>query len=220
MRAHRFTIMPALAAVILLGGASAPVQAQTRLPGWGAPDARGEAGEAYNNGYARGYREGLEDARSGHQADYRREREYRNADWGYNGRYGSRDEYKRVFRGGFEAGYRDAFSGRGGMGSRLPLPTAPGYPTRRDGDDSAWGYGSYGNGASSRVAFNYGYNDGVERGVKAARSRKAFDPNREGWYRDGDRHYDGDFGPRDRYKASYREGFLRGYEEGYRGLGR
>jgi hypothetical protein len=212
MKAHRFAILPALASAMLLFGPSTPAHAQVRVPEWGARD-RDVRNEAYTNGYDRGYREGTGDARSGRSTDYRRVREYRDADWGYHDRYGSRDQYKREFRQGFEAGYRDAFSGVR-RSVRAPLPPY----ADRDYGYGAPGYGAYGYG-NLQVAANYGYNDGYERGVKAARSRKAFDPNREGWYRDGDRHYDRDYGSRERYRASYREGFLRGYNAGYRSLG-
>jgi hypothetical protein len=217
MRAHRLAVLPALA-VVLLVAPGAPAHAQVRVPGF-----QQVRGEAYDIGYRRGYQNGAADARSRRPAEFRRDREYRDGDWGYDRRFGSRDAYRRMFQNGFEAGYREGYSGRAFSGSRRPLPPVQGYrdsyPRGRDDDRvGSWGYGNRGV-APSRVAFNYGYNDGYERGVKAARDRKRFDPNREGWYRDGDRHYDSDYGPRDQYRASYREGFLRGYEAGFGGAG-
>ena len=47
-----------------------------------------------------------------------------------------------------------------------------------------------------------GYDDGFDRGRDDARSRRFFDPNKFGSYRNGNR--------------EYREGFRRGYAEGFR----
>ncbi len=216
---HRFAFLPALVATVFLSGASVPAHAQGRGPGWGTYGVRSEA---YNNGYRRGYQKGAEDSRSRRPAEWQRERDYRDADWGYDKRLGSKGEYKRLFRDGFAEGYREGYAERGAVAQRRPLPPVYRYPDARD-DRGGYGgygtYGTYGNRSASQVAFNYGYNDGFERGMKAARDGKRFDPNREGWYRDGDRHYDGDYGSRDQYRASYRDGFLRGYDEGYRGTG-
>ena len=65
-------------------------------------------------------------------------------------------------------------------------------------------------------AIQNGVNDGYEKGIDDARRRRSFDPLRHEWYRSGDRHYEGRFGPREQYKDSYREGFKSGYERGYR----
>ncbi len=39
---------------------------------------------------------------------------------------------------------------------------------------------------------------------------------RESRYRSGDHDYRSEYGPRESYKIRYREGFLPGYEDGYR----
>ena len=193
MKTMRVALCTMLAAAILILGSSAPASAQAWGSGWGTYAGRGEA---YANGYRRGVENGAADARSRRPFDFRREREYRDADRGYDRRYGSRDEYRRMFRNGFEAGYAEGYRGRGWSEQRRTLPPVAGYPSpdRRDGYG---GYSPDARGRSSQVAFNYGYNDGYERGMKAARDGKPFDPYREGWYRDGDRHYDSDYGPRD-----------------------
>jgi len=91
-------------------------------------------------------------------------------------------------------------------------PGAPGY-----GNYPAPGYGNDGSGQVNDVPFRNGYADGLEKGEKDLRDRKAYDPLRHDWYRDGDRHYDSDYGPRDQYRMAYREGFKQGYEAAYRG---
>ncbi len=220
MRAHRFAILSALGTAVLLVGPGTPAHAQARVPGWGAVvDVRAQVvdarAQAYDNGYNRGYHEGTEEARAGRQADVRRLNEYRDADWGYQSHFGSRDAYRSIFREGFEVGYHDAFEGRE---NRQVLQPTSVRQERRE-----YGYGAWGadrERGPSQIAFNYGYNDGFERGTRAARRHQAFDPDDEGWYRSADRHYDHEYGSRDRYRAAYRDGFLRGYERGYRNLDR
>jgi len=69
------------------------------------------------------------------------------------------------------------------------------------------------------AAYPNGLNDGIEKGREDARKRRSFDPNRHDWYRDGDRHYRSDYGPKRIYISVYREAFKEGYERGYRELG-
>lgn len=68
-------------------------------------------------------------------------------------------------------------------------------------------YGSYGNersygGGFAGSDFQRGYNDGLNKGQEDARDRDFFNPNNSSHYRSGD--------------SAYREGFARGYNEGYR----
>ena len=71
----------------------------------------------YDNGYRDGLEKGREDARGRDSFDPVRHKEYRNADRGFNNRYGPKDQYKLVYRDGFEAGYAEGYRGSGG---RLP----------------------------------------------------------------------------------------------------
>jgi hypothetical protein len=64
---------------------------------------------AYQRGLDDGYRRGLEAARDGDRFDPRRERWYRSADRGYNGRYGSRNQYRQIYRDGFTRGYEQGY---------------------------------------------------------------------------------------------------------------
>jgi hypothetical protein len=68
----------------------------------------------YDNGYRKGLEKGREDARDRDGFDPVRHKEYRNADSGYNNRYGAKDEYKLAYRDGFEAGYSEGYRGAGG----------------------------------------------------------------------------------------------------------
>lgn len=170
--------------------------------------------QAYDNGYRRGMDRGERDARSQRVADFRYERDYRDGDWGYNGRYGSRDYYRESFRRGFEAGYRAGYSRYGGYGNEgraVPRYGYPGaYPDRGPYTSGRYGYGN-------DIAFRNGYDDGLEKGRKDGRSGKSYNLLRHDWYRDGDRHYKHEYGSRERYRDLYRDGFRQGYDAAYRG---
>lgn len=175
--------------------------------------ARVLADREYDRGFRDGARRGEQDARRGRAYDIYRHREYRNAD----NRAGVRDTRIAVnaFRSGFEAGYDQGYRryARGGFGyppaagGRTPgyPPNAgrgPGYPPARQG----W----------ATPAWDNGYRDGYEQGVRDGRDGDRFDPVRARRYRDGDHDYDRRYGSRDDYKRDYRAGFVRGYEDGYR----
>jgi hypothetical protein len=72
------------------------------------PAVRRVEDRAYRNGFDQGRAQGENDARRGRSFDYGRHSEYRNAQIGYGG-YGNRDEYRNVFRRGFQEGYNDGF---------------------------------------------------------------------------------------------------------------
>jgi hypothetical protein len=67
------------------------------------------------------------------------------------------------------------------------------------------------------VAFDNGFRDGMNSGLKDLRQGKYYKPERHDAYEDGDRGYHGYYGDRDSYKSEYREGFLRGYQRGFNG---
>ena len=86
----------------------------------------GVARIAFDNGFNDGYDRGLEDGRNRSRFDPTRHREYRNADRGYDGRLGSREEYRIVYRDGFrdgyDRGYRDGDNSAGSGRIRWPWP--------------------------------------------------------------------------------------------------
>lgn len=161
---------------------------------------------AYDNGYREGVEEGRNDVRRGRSFDYDRHDEYRDADKGYNRNYGNRDEYRRVYRQGFVAGYNEAYRGSAGYGSRYP--NYPNYPGPVAGYPPAGVYNS--------PAAQNGYRDGLEAGRDDAHDRNQYDPVRSRRYREGDHDYNDRYGSRDEYKREYRAAFERGYAEGYR----
>lgn len=82
----------------------------------------------FQTGDRDGYEKGREDARDNDSYDPVRHSWYRSGDRGYNNRYGTRDDYKLVYREGFEAGYERGYrevnrygANRGNTGGfRLP----------------------------------------------------------------------------------------------------
>jgi hypothetical protein len=68
----------------------------------------------------------------------------------------------------------------------------------------------------ANVAFDNGYNDGLDKGREDARDRDSYDPNRHSRYRSADRGYEGRYGSKDQYRDVYRDGFLAGYNDAYR----
>lgn len=76
----------------------------------GGGNARGRfASPAAENGYRDGLQAGESAARDGDRFDPVRERRYREGDHDYEGRYGSRDDYKRDYRAAFQQGYQDGY---------------------------------------------------------------------------------------------------------------
>jgi hypothetical protein len=66
-----------------------------------------------------------------------------------------------------------------------------------------------------REAYERGYREGDDRGERDGRDQRAFDYERNDWYRSGDRGFNARYGSRDNYRAEYRRGFAAGYRIGY-----
>jgi len=64
---------------------------------------------AFARGYSDGYQDGLNDAHDRNRYDPVGEKDYRSADKGYYGGYGSKDAYKNNYRSGFRQGYEDGY---------------------------------------------------------------------------------------------------------------
>ena len=183
---------------------------------------------AFNNGYQEGLEHGQQAVRDRRPFDIEREKDYRSADEGYRREYGNKDLYRDEFRRGFAQGYQEAYAR---VDNR--------YRDRRDDRDDRWGSGypanggiyggvipdrGYGNdrGYGSRggfdIAFRNGEADGYQKGLDDARDGKYPQPERQKWYRSGDRNYNGRDGiSRDDYKNEYRRGFQEGYARAYNG---
>ena len=163
----------------LLGGSEALAQPR----GW-RPDVQRLA--PYDEGYERGYADGVRDAHRG-----------RPPVLGQRGlQRGPRGEAGRGYADGYRAGFtseREAHAAPSARGPRGALRAVPPDP-----------------------AYARGEADGYRRGFEDGSDRDRYDPTREGAYRDGDAGYFRDYGPRDGYRRNYRDGFRQGYEGGYR----
>ena len=160
-------------------------------------------GEAFQRGLRDGERLGEEDARRGRGFNVQSHREYREADAGYDRGDGSRDRYRDEFRRGFTEGYRNGY--RDDRWDRRD---------DRNGRDDRWNRGNnFRDPGQAR-----GFSDGYRRGVEDRRDNRRPDPNRFKEVRQGTAPgYQGNFGSRERYTFSYRDGFRDGYEDGFRG---
>jgi hypothetical protein len=95
------------------------LQRSPSTPGvFGAPLPRpsGYQEPAYARGYSEGYRQGADDGRDRDRYDPVGHRDYRDANDGYYGGYGSADAYRNNYRAGFRAGYEQGY--RSGTGRR------------------------------------------------------------------------------------------------------
>ena len=72
-------------------------------------DGRAIDNPAASAGYEDGYKQGVDDARDGDRSDPVRAKRYREGDRGYDRRYGSRDDWKRVYREAFLSGYQRGY---------------------------------------------------------------------------------------------------------------
>jgi len=70
---------------------------------------RGYQEPAFARGYDEGYAKGVADGRSRERYDPVRHKDYRDADQGYSGTYGSKDAYRSNYRAGFRQGYDDGY---------------------------------------------------------------------------------------------------------------
>jgi hypothetical protein len=92
-------------------------------------------------------------------------------------------------------------------------------PYRRDRRDNRSSRGGYGN--EYQIAANQGYQDGLYTGSNDAQRRQNYNPQRSHFYRNG--HGDnggyGRYGNSYQFQQAYRDGFLRGYNDGFQRYG-
>jgi hypothetical protein len=70
-------------------------------------------------GYQQGYRAGNADRLDHWRYDYRNAFAYRDANYGYSGRYVDQDDYNYYFRQGFHKGYDDGYYRRSRYGRQV-----------------------------------------------------------------------------------------------------
>jgi hypothetical protein len=76
--------------------------------------------------------------------------------------------------------------------------------------------GNYGGYHYGLNAYDNGYDDGLYTGANDARRGQSYDPERSHYYSGGTGGFSSVWGQRTVYQLAYRDGFLRGYDEGFR----
>ena len=88
----------------------------------------------------------------------------------------------------------------------------------RDGRYNDDGYGYYGGSSQLRqTALNAGYNEGIKEGRKDRSRGERFDYRDEEDYRNANTDYSSRLGDRELYRQYFRQAFVNGYSDGYRG---
>jgi hypothetical protein len=110
----------------------------------------------------------------------------------------TKDDDTRAYRQGYDAGY-DNIMNNGSARENAGIP-----PNMPHGDQQAT---------------QFGYQDGLAAGRADQRKGHKFDPHDHGLYKDGEHGWTSTLGTKDEYKNLYREAFVKGYEDGFRGNG-
>jgi hypothetical protein len=127
-----------------------------------------------------------------------------------------RDAPTQAFRDGFTRGYDQgyrqysgSYGNNGGYGNGYPSNGGygNGYPNNGgygNGYPNNGGYGNgYPNGGYNNQEINAGYQQGINTGASDGRNGKSYSPQRSRYYQRAS-------------TQAFREGFVRGYDEGYR----
>ena len=163
-------------------------------------------GQARQQGYDRGYRDGVEKGR--HEGRENDPFDYRTPDWhqasrGYKDWMGPLNAYQNGYQQGYRQGFQSGFeSVRGGYRDH-------------DRDDRGYGSGFYGGRHYESPAFDIGYRDGASVAREDLEKRKKFNSNPRGRYDDEDHGYRREYGDKHDYKALYADGYRQGYEANY-----
>ena len=216
------TLIPAF---VLAAGLACTASAQAQPYGnaWGY--SRVDARVAFDNGYRSGFDRGRDDAR--HQRyDYGRHDEYRSANWATSA---TTAIAINIVTRSVAASCR-ATTTATTAGTRATAPTATTVTATttviarcpRPHPSTAAPIRAHPSTAALRrklrvqPGYDRGYREGLDKGRNDGKHHDWYDPRRQKWYRDGDRGYKDKYGSRRTYENSYRDGFLRGYDQGYR----
>ena len=143
--------------------------------------------------------------------------EAKDADAGYEKYMGDKDQYKDGYRAGFHAGYEDGFYNRAPRfrdmyGAYNDAVRSRGSADRYDDIYVERGWGA------TDVAYDIGYRDGLTAGNTDYDRHRGARPEDQRDYRDADHGYRSSYGDKNMYQRQYRDGFLQGYRDGYRGV--
>jgi hypothetical protein len=110
----------------------------------------------------------------------------------------TKDDDMHAYRQGYDAGYENIMNGGREMHGD------------RDADHMASG---------DRQAEQFGYQDGLAAGRHDQMKGEKFKPADHDLYKDGTHGWTASLGTKDQFKQLYREGFMKGYQDGYQGTG-
>jgi flagellar biosynthesis/type III secretory pathway protein FliH len=175
----------------------------------------GGALDARQHGYEHGYREGFHQGLNAHERNASYKPAIKEDDAGYEKFMGDKDDYQKGYREGFRLGYEDGYYGRT---SRFGTVFGPLEPWGRgDADraediyaERAWG--------GRDVAYDIGYRDGLIAGNDDFVHHREFKPEKAEDYKKADHGYRANYGDKEMYRRNYRDGFVQGYRDGFRGL--
>lgn len=186
-------------------------------------DMRGYAGQ---NGYLKGYEAGQRDRRNRAKFNYREDRWYRDGNHGWNAGWGNRqNDYRIFFRQFFVQGYSDGYYRRGRVNVQVydyrdyqydPYYTRPGwYNSGRYSEYYSNERGDLEPHEVAERAAQNGYYAGYQRGVYDAQRRNKANPRGHGAWQFALDGFDPEWGSASTYRSSYRDWFVRGYNDGY-----
>ena len=171
--------------------------------------------DAREHGYEHGYRDGLHKGINDREHHNKFKPEVKDDDTGYEGFMGDKGQYKAGYRSGFVAGYDDGFNNRPARFSEIYGPYQERVRGSADRYDDVYTERRF---TSSDVAFDIGYRDGVAAGNDDYGRHLNASPESQGDYRDAEHGYRPSYGDRVLYQNRYRDGFVQGYRDGYRGV--
>lgn len=88
------------------------------------------------------------------------------------------------------------------------------YERNRRDNNGYYGNNGYGNNFY-RIAQQYGYQDGLNKGAEEAREGDRYNPQSTRPYKSATNGYNQSYGNREQYKQVYRQAFLQGFDRGY-----
>jgi hypothetical protein len=163
----------------------------------------------YEHAYRDGADRGRQDRDSGTGYNFK-DNDYLNGARGYEGAFGNRDQYMRGYREGYKPGYDDGYNDRAGRyGQLYGRPTDGGRGPARDDVYAARP------GGSEDMAFDVGYRDGITAGQQDQGRNVRSNFRDTDAYQNADLGYRSSYGDRDAYRLQFRDGFERGYQDGY-----
>ncbi len=169
--------------------------------------------DARQHGYEHAYRDGADRGRqdrdSGRGYTFK-DNDYQYGARDYEGVFGNRDQYMRGYREGYKAGYDDGYYDRTGRyGQLYGRPTDSSRGPARDDVYAAR------RGGSADMAFDVGYRDGITVGQQDQGRNVRSNFRGTDAYQNADLGYRSSYGDRDAYRLQFRDGFERGYQDGY-----